>query len=559
MKPKLSSRNVLLFFLLALFSIGLVQPVFTPSSRNFNIELIKPEHKISQVQHVSIKYPQKYHNYSELTDELKYLNETNPDLVDLISIGKSWENRDIWLLKITDENAKKTDIMYVAYHHSREMISDEVLLRFCFWLINNYDTNESVRELLQHKAVYAIVALNPDALDYVEGLPWIRKNIRPIDDDHDGVADEDSPDDVNGDGFISRYAEWDQTTGEVKIWYEGIDNDGDGKVNEDWIGGVDLNRNYDYHFKDPSCDTGNTNDTTSFTYPGPYAFSEPETQALRDLALEHNFTNAISYHSGTNATLFPWGWTNEKPPDAALFDTLQIDMMGFLPSSYIGKGAVDYTSAGTWDDWMYGVRHSIPMTVEVYGNPYMYANKYGHQEHLVSTVYEFKFIKEYFNPPEARIDALSDVIHPLNYYWLKIAPGIKLTVSPVEVSAFEGNTFGITSKIENIGTRLNTTDKPEIHLEIPKNIVLLSGMPYSKILGPLESVDNTFQFRVTKAGTYLINITVSSGWAGSDSITVRVDCQVYVSDYSLLIGLSLIGAASAVLILGYFWLSKSNN
>ncbi len=555
MNPIKLKRRMILLLILFMFSMGLIQPMFKPNN-NFKIDIIK-QLSNAQATNVSLIYPNKYHNYSELTQELMLLNSTNPDLVDLFSIGKSWENRNIWVLKITDESVKtkKADIMYVAYHHSREMISDEVLLRFCIWLINNYNTNTSVQELLKHKAIYAIVALNPDALDYVEGLPWIRKNIRPIDDDHDGVADEDSPEDVNGDGYVSRYAEYDQSTGQYRIWYEGIDNDGDGKVNEDWIGGVDLNRNYDYHFMDPSCDTGNTLDTTSFTYPGPYAFSEPETQALRDLALNHNFTNAISYHSGTNATLFPWGWTNAPPPDWQLFDKLQTDMMRFLPESYIGKGAVDYTSAGTWDDWMYGVRHSIPMTVEVYGNPNIGMVK---QEHLVSTVYEFKFIKEYFNPPESRIDDVSDTIHPLNYYWLKIAPGLELTVSPKSINTFEGNTFGISLSLKNIGTRLNTTDAPQYNLEIPKELSILSGSVYTKIMNPLESVNNTIQFRALKPGTFYINITVSSNWAGGDSVTIKVVSEVFVQDYSLLIGISMIGAASAILILGYFGLKKNN-
>lgn len=227
--------------------------------------------------------------------------------------------------------------------------------------------------------------------------------------------------------------------------------------------------------------------------------------------------------------------------------------MHFLPDSYIGQGAVDYTSAGTWDDWMYAIRHSIPMTVEVYGNPNIVPL---YQDHLVSTIYEFKNIKGYFNPPEVAIDRLSNTIHPLNIYWLRIAPALNLTVSPHFISIIEGNTFGISIKYQNIGLRLNTTDIPNLKLDIPQGISLLSGMPYQKVLQPMESISDALQFRALKPGIYYLNITIRSNWAGVDAVTIRIDCHVYVQDYSLLIGISLLGAASAVLIIGYLMLRK---
>lgn len=46
--------------------------------------------------------------------------------------------------------------------------------------------------------------------------------------------------------------------------------------------GVDLNRNYGYKFGS-TYDKGSSSDPCGEDYRGPYAFSEPETQAIRNL------------------------------------------------------------------------------------------------------------------------------------------------------------------------------------------------------------------------------------------------------------------------------------
>jgi len=77
----------------------------------------------------------------------------------------------------------------------------------------------------------------------------LRKNLHPFNDDGDNSTDEDSWEDVNGDGVISGFDVYTKTgpggTAEYQYTYfEGIDNDEDGLVNEDPVGYVDLNRNY---------------------------------------------------------------------------------------------------------------------------------------------------------------------------------------------------------------------------------------------------------------------------------------------------------------------------
>lgn len=129
-------------------------------------------------------------------------------------------------------------------------------------------------ELLKRCAVEVIAAPAPDALELAARGPLREQRCvpTPVDDDNDGLVDEDGPEDLNGDGVISMLrapdpeGAWrcsdedprlmvkaDASKGERGTWKlvsEGIDNDGDGLINEDAVGGVDLDRNFAHGWKE---------------------------------------------------------------------------------------------------------------------------------------------------------------------------------------------------------------------------------------------------------------------------------------------------------------------
>jgi len=335
-----------------------------------------------------------YHNYTEIMNTLLFLNETYPNVVDVFSIGKSWQNRDIYCIRLTNESALnlKPQIFFVGYHHAREPITAELTLYFIVDAATKFGTNATITQMLNYSEIYIVPALNVDGFDLFAVNDWQRKNARPTNEDVDGLIDEDPPEDEDGNGFIEQL--WNMTNGRLIRW-EGIDNDGDGKYAEDWVGGVDLNRNYDFQWQ-----YGSSNPQSEI-YKGPAPFSEPETQAIRNLVLEHNFTYAISFHSGAELILYPWGCTSNPPPDEAKFIEIAQDLSIVTGGTTYQQASDLYISYGIWDDWMYGTQNVYALTCEIFENSTFGVSRPGPYP---NTIWEGG-IKYWFNPFPSSIES----------------------------------------------------------------------------------------------------------------------------------------------------------
>lgn len=337
-----------------------------------------------------------YHDYVEIVNTLLYLNETYPNIVDVFSIGKSWQNRNIYCIRLTNEGIThpKPKVFFVGFHHAREPISAELPLYFAVKAATSYSVNATVTYMLDYSEIYIVVALNVDAFYVVNQNEWQRKNAHPFDEDGDSLFDEDPPDDEDGDGYIELLWQWDGYRW-VFVRWEGIDDDGDGLLNEDWIGGVDLNRNYGYKWNAP-VESGSPEDED---YRGPSPFSEPETQALRNLALQHDFKYAISFHSGADVILYPWGYILNPTPDNQKFQEIASIMSTLVGSPY-QQASQMYTTSGVWDDWMYGNRSTYAFTCEVYRNNDAWQYEPGP---LPNSLWE-KGVFRFFNPDPSNIE-----------------------------------------------------------------------------------------------------------------------------------------------------------
>ncbi len=334
-----------------------------------------------------------YHNYTEIVNILFYLNFSYPTIVDVFSIGKSWLDRDIYCIRLTNENNTnfKSKLLFVGYHHAREPISAELPLYFVIDVVTNYSGNETIRRMLDFCEIFIVVALNVDAFEAFEQNEWQRKNLHALDEDGDSLLDEDQPDDEDGDGSIELLWEWNGSDW-VFVQSEGLDDDGDGLFNEDWVGGVDLNRNYGYQW-DAQSQSGST-DPFEEDYRGSAPFSEPETQAMRELALSHDFKYAISFHSGAEVILYPWGYTSVPTPHDSLFKDVAGNISRFVGAPFAQSGGGLYTSSGLWDDWMYGNRSTYALTCEIYTDE----DAWQHEPGPYQDSWWEKGVSQFFNP-----------------------------------------------------------------------------------------------------------------------------------------------------------------
>jgi len=256
----------------------------------------------------------RYYTYAEWTGIMHDIQKKYPALSDIQSIGQSRMGRDQYLITITAKSTgKDTDkpAMWVdGAVHGNEVNGITCSLYIMWYLLTRYDYDPYVHNLVDRCTFYILPGLNVDANESFVRFPNTAHNprepFRPEDNDGDGLYDEDRTEDVDGDGELSvMYVE--DPRGEWKlsadrrrfepvedsnedglrfrrIGSEGYDNDGDGMINEDDIGGPDPNRNYPSGWNLPA---GN-----------PYPMSEPCTRNAYTFQLAHrNIFASFHYHN----------------------------------------------------------------------------------------------------------------------------------------------------------------------------------------------------------------------------------------------------------------------
>ena len=263
----------------------------------------------------------RYYSYAEWTKIMHDIQKKYPHLADIQSIGKSRMGRDQYLItitaKATGNHAEKTAMWVDGAIHGNEVNGITCSLYLMWYLLTRYDYDPYVHDLVDNRTFYILPGLNVDANESFVKFPNTPNNprepYRPEDNDGDGLYDEDQTEDVDGDGELSTmYIE--DPNGNYKlspdkrlfvfvenpeegvrlftrIGGEGFDNDGDGLINEDDIGGPDPNRNFPYGW---NLQAGN-----------PYPMSEPECRNVFEFQLKHpNIFASFHYHNTGRLIMF---------------------------------------------------------------------------------------------------------------------------------------------------------------------------------------------------------------------------------------------------------------
>jgi carboxypeptidase T len=275
-----------------------------------------------------------YHNYAEMVAEIQQEAAAHPDIIYLFSIGTSYERREMWAAKISDNVATDEDepeVLFIGQHHAREHITLEMTLYVMHMLVDNYGTDAQVTSLVNSREVYIIFTTNPDGSEY------------------------------------------DIATGSYRSWRKNRQpNTGSLFV------GTDLNRNYGYQW---GCCGGSSGSPYSETYRGAYAFSAPETQRIRDFITSRVIDGAqqiktsITFHSYAQLVLWPYGYTyTDIPPDMTQDDHSVFVSMGqsmAATNGYTPQQASDlYITDGTLDDWAYATQKIFMFTFEMGSNTF---------------------------------------------------------------------------------------------------------------------------------------------------------------------------------------------
>lgn len=400
-----------------------------------------------------------YHTYAELMIILDDMQAKYPHLIsvkDTVPGVVTHEGRPIYWLRVSDnpnmDEDDEPEVLYTALHHAREANSLSQMIFYLWYLLENYDTDEKIKYIVDHTEMYFMPCVNPD-------------------------------------GYI-----WNETTDPEGggLWRKNRAADLNGEVF-----GVDLNRNYGYEWG--LDDSGSSPVPQSDTYRGESAFSEPETQAVRDFCEDHQFQIALNYHTFGNLMIHPWGF-NDMPTDE---DAIFKGMAGIMTAEnnfLIGTGTetVGYVVNGDSDDWMYGETTTKPKIYAL--TPEVGPNEFG------------------FWPPQSAIDGLNKSCLLQNITTAQLLFSfVEYTESSTQVITQKSGVLPIT--ITNYGLQSG-----EVTLSITSDdsTVEVEENDLSYTLAPQESQVININYQVlsdeTVDITFLVSLT-QNGITTNDKIT----------------------------------------
>jgi hypothetical protein len=318
-----------------------------------------------------------YYDGPAVIQALEDLHKAYPDLTELRSIGQSEEGRDIRLLTInntkTGRDSEKPGIYVDGCIHGNEIQATEVCLYLAWYLLDTYETIPMVKELVDNRVFYIVPVVNVDNrwrfFTDASGYNIGRTARVPHDDDRDGLVDEDDYDDLDGDGEILQmrirdpFGDWKMhpdddrvlvrvEPGEKGEWTilgrEGIDNDGDGRLNEDTPGYLDMNRNYGFKWQPRYVQSG----------AGDFPMSGKVTKAVSDFVISKpNICFNFAFHNSGGMIVRGPGSKLAgmySPSDMKVYDYLGQEGEKILPGYRYLEGFKDmYTTHGDFDEWMF--------------------------------------------------------------------------------------------------------------------------------------------------------------------------------------------------------------
>jgi hypothetical protein len=298
-----------------------------------------------------------YHDYHATTTFLKERENNYKKLCDVISIGNSIQGKKIWCIRLTNETRRNQQFSCIidGCIHGCEWEAAEACLYLTDYLLINYHHNKTLQNILDTTEIYIIPMLNPDGRqgDY-------RFNHNDID--------------------LNR--NFDIDFGRIRGGCVPL--------------GVLFNRIKIPYRMTPRLSKWLPNFPIFLTNSGRRSFSEPESQALRDLSSRLDTTKLSFYitcHTAGHCIIGPWGAFKPpfKIPDNELTVLSSIEQWIDTNTEYTnyrsGEGIVyqgkSHYASGLSADWFYSTYHIPAFTYEILSEDYEMWMGTGKHDNLV--------------------------------------------------------------------------------------------------------------------------------------------------------------------------------
>jgi len=271
-----------------------------------------------------------YHNYAEMVTAINQAVADHPTLITKQVYGQSYEGRDLYALKISDNpgtDEAEPEVLFTHHQHAREHLTVEMALYLVNMLTDGYATDTTIRNLVNTREIWILPDVNPDG------------------------------------------GEFDIATGSYRSWRKNRQpNSGSSYV------GTDMNRNWDYKW---GCCGGSSGSPSSETYRGTAPESAKEVKEIADFVRGRvvggvqQITVGIDFHTYSELVLWPFGYTYDNTAPGLDADqertfrtigTQMADMNGYTPE----QSSDLYITDGSIDDWLWGVHGIYGYTFEMF-------------------------------------------------------------------------------------------------------------------------------------------------------------------------------------------------
>jgi len=335
-----------------------------------------------------------YYRYADLTRLLHDYADAYPELVQLESIGRSHEGRDIWLLTVTRQHhgaaGDKPAFWVDGNIHSAELVGSMACLYLLEQLVSQDGRDPAVTRCLDQRTFYICPRINPDGAEWaLADTPRIvRSSTRPWP-WRDPLPGGLTPQDIDGDGRILSMripdpdGHWKISAEEPRLMVarEPAETGGDyyrllpeGSLDHyDGFSfdvppnreGLDLNRNFPCDWRAETEQKG----------AGPFPASEPEVNAVVRFLHDHpNICGGVAFHSYSGVLLRPFSHRPDDemiPEDLRIFETLAAkgsELTGYpAVSAYHGfRYHPREIITGALDDYLYQELGRYSWTVEIW-------------------------------------------------------------------------------------------------------------------------------------------------------------------------------------------------